>query len=108
MKGWFEKLDESSKDYVIKSLGINGDEFTDTNTLIYEIIDILSQSMANLCIVPLQDFLCLGSEARMNTPSTLGNNWTWRVKKELLTDDLAEKIKTIAVKTVRYETACIT
>lgn len=108
LKGWFEKLDESTKDCVIKSLGINGYECTDTNTLVYEIIDILSQSRANLCIVPLQDFLCLGSEARMNTPSTLGNNWTWRVKKELLTDDLAEKIKTIAVKNGRYKTACIT
>jgi 4-alpha-glucanotransferase len=101
LKGWLEKLDDSSKDYVAKCLGINGDEFNDTNKVIYEIIDIIFNSKANLCIVPLQDFLCLGSEARINTPSTLGNNWTWRVKSELLTDELAEKIKKITVKTGR-------
>lgn len=102
LKGWLEKLDEDSRDYVMKSLGIKCDGLSDTNNLIYEIITILCKSRADLCIVPLQDFLCLGSEARMNTPSTLGNNWTWRVKKELLTDDLAEKIKSITVKTERY------
>jgi 4-alpha-glucanotransferase len=102
LKGWLEKLDESSIDYVKKSLEINGDDFTDTKDLIYEIIDILCQSRANLCIVLLQDFLCLGSYARMNTPSTLGNNWTWRFTDKMLTDDLAEKIRTMALKTGRY------
>lgn len=100
LNGWLEKLDESTIDYVKKSLGINGD-LTDTCNLAYEIIDVLCQSRARLCIVPLQDFLCLGSGARMNIPSTLGNNWTWRYKKELLTEDLAEKIKKIAVRTAR-------
>jgi 4-alpha-glucanotransferase len=51
--------------------------------------------------VPLQDFLCLGSEARINTPSTLGNNWTWRVRRDLLTDELAENIKKMVIKTGR-------
>lgn len=101
LRGWLEKLDDSSKDYVAECLGIRSNEFTDTNKVIYEIIDILCTSRANLCIVPLQDFLCLGSEARMNTPSTLGKNWTWRVKRELLTDKLAENIKKIADKTGR-------
>jgi 4-alpha-glucanotransferase len=101
LKGWLEKLDDSSKDYVEKCLGISSNDFTDTNKIIYKIIDILFTSKANLCIVPLQDFLCLGSEARINTPSTLGNNWTWRVRRELLTDELAENIKKMVVKTGR-------
>ena len=96
-----EKLDDSSKSYVAECLGINSDEFNDTNKVIYEVIDIIFNSKANLCIVPLQDFLCLGSEARINTPSTLGNNWTWRVRGELLTDELAENIKKMVVKTGR-------
>lgn len=37
-------------------------------------------SVANLAVVPMQDFLNLGSEARINTPSTLGGNWMWRMK----------------------------
>ena len=49
-------------------------------------------SVANLAIIPMQDFLGLGNEARMNIPSTLGNNWVWRMKENELTDKLADKI----------------
>ena len=49
-------------------------------------------SVANLCVIPMQDFLGLGNEARMNIPSTLGNNWIWRMKEDELTDKLADKI----------------
>ena len=49
-------------------------------------------SVANLCVIPMQDFLGLGNEARMNIPSTLGNNWIWRMKENELTDKLADKI----------------
>ncbi|WP_312649299.1 4-alpha-glucanotransferase [Proteiniclasticum sp.] len=49
-------------------------------------------SVADLCIIPMQDFLGLGEEARMNTPSTLGNNWIWRMREDALTDVLAAKI----------------
>ena len=37
---------------------------------------------------PHEDYLCLGNEARMNTPSTLGNNWKWRMKKDDITPGL--------------------
>ncbi|TJX15658.1 4-alpha-glucanotransferase [Tissierella creatinini] len=49
-------------------------------------------SPANLAIGQLQDFLGLGEESRMNEPSTMGKNWTWRVTESLLTDSLAERI----------------
>ena len=49
-------------------------------------------SVANTAIVPMQDYLELGSEGRINTPSTLGNNWKWRMDKDALTDELADKI----------------
>ena len=38
-------------------------------------------SVADLCVIPMQDYLNLGSEARINIPSTLGGNWIWRMKK---------------------------
>ena len=41
----------------------------------------------------MQDLLGLGSEARMNTPSTKENNWQWRAEKDYLSDSLAEKIR---------------
>ncbi|MDR0377440.1 MAG: 4-alpha-glucanotransferase [Spirochaetaceae bacterium] len=54
-------------------------------------------SVANLAVIPMQDYLGLGSIARMNTPSTTGgNNWRWRVQTEALTGDLAQRISRLA------------
>ena len=50
-------------------------------------------SVGDLAIVTMQDILGLGSEARMNTPSTLGNNWKWRMKKDAINGRLAGKIR---------------
>jgi 4-alpha-glucanotransferase len=49
-------------------------------------------SAASLSIIPLQDVLGLGSEARMNTPSVYGGNWRWRFNSVQLTKDLAAKL----------------
>jgi 4-alpha-glucanotransferase len=49
--------------------------------------------VANLAIIPLQDYLELGGEARMNAPSTLGGNWQWRLRPDALNDALAGKIR---------------
>jgi 4-alpha-glucanotransferase len=50
-------------------------------------------SVANLAVVPMQDWLGLGSRARMNTPSTLGgDNWRWRMAADAATAELAERI----------------
>lgn len=49
-------------------------------------------SVSDLAIVTMQDLLGLDSEARMNTPSTLGCNWMWRMKEGNLTKELAKKI----------------
>ena len=53
-------------------------------------------SPANLSIVPLQDVLGLGSEARMNTPSLHGGNWRWRFREGQLNGDLAAKLAHLA------------
>jgi 4-alpha-glucanotransferase len=49
-------------------------------------------SVAYLAIAQMQDFIGLGSEARMNTPSTLGGNWSWRVRDNQINEMLAQKI----------------
>jgi 4-alpha-glucanotransferase len=54
-------------------------------------------SKANLAIIPLQDLLGLGSEARMNKPSTIKNNWEWRLMPGLLSDSLLEKLRRLTV-----------
>ncbi len=48
-------------------------------------------SVARLAIVPLQDVYALDSSARMNTPSTSGANWSWRMESDMLSGDRAEK-----------------
>jgi 4-alpha-glucanotransferase len=58
-------------------------------------------SAANLSIIPLQDVLGLGSEARMNTPSLHGGNWKWRFNQSQLTAQLAEKLSLLGELTDR-------
>jgi 4-alpha-glucanotransferase len=58
-------------------------------------------SVASLSVIPLQDIIGLGSEARMNTPSQPGGNWRWRLKPGRLTPDLASKLALLAEVTDR-------
>ena len=51
------------------------------------------QSVADLAIFQMQDLLALPGTARMNTPSTVGGNWQWRMAPEAITDELATRLK---------------
>ncbi|MCD8232159.1 MAG: 4-alpha-glucanotransferase [Clostridiales bacterium] len=62
-------------------------------------------SIAKYCIIPMQDYLHLGKEARMNEPSTLGGNWEWRLTKDQLTDQLADFIGNITRVSGRWSKA---
>jgi 4-alpha-glucanotransferase len=48
-------------------------------------------SVSRLCVIPMQDILGLDNSARMNTPSTIGGNWGWRMK-ELPDASIAERL----------------
>ncbi len=52
-------------------------------------------SNGNRAVITMQDYLGLGSEARINTPSTLGDNWKWRMLPGQATDELAAKIRSL-------------
>ncbi len=52
-------------------------------------------SVANIAIIPLQDALGLGSEARMNLPGTISGNWKWRYKSNVLTKQLTEQLRSL-------------
>ena len=67
------------------------------------LIRVAYESKADTAIVPMQDILGLGKEARMNIPSTLGGNWVWRLDGAALTDELADKLKTMSEKSGRLE-----
>jgi 4-alpha-glucanotransferase len=53
----------------------------------------LMKSVADTVLVPMQDILGLGSEARMNIPGTLGGNWTWRLRSDDLPDSAQRRLK---------------
>lgn len=62
----------------------------------WAMIRAASRSVASLCLVPLQDALGLGSDARMNVPSRAEGNWVWRFSPELLRPELAQKLAALA------------
>lgn len=64
----------------------------DEKGLLWAMIRTSMASVAETSIVPLQDFLELGNEARINTPSTFGENWKWRMRKGALSRDLAGRM----------------
>lgn len=60
--------------------------------MVWGVIRTAMSSVSDTCVIPLQDYLDLGAEARMNFPGTTNSNWTWRAKDGMITDALAEKI----------------
>lgn len=63
----------------------------------WDFIRAVMASVANTAIVPLQDLLGLGTEARMNLPNTMSGNWSWRYAADALTDALADRLKSLTM-----------
>ncbi len=82
------------RDHARRYLNINGPDVH------WHFIRAVLASVADTAIVPAQDLLGLGSEARMNRPGTIGGNWRWRLLPEQLTSDVARKL---GVMTETYE-----
>lgn len=85
--GWFTKANEDDKQFARNYLNSRSD-----NEIHWDAIRGAWSSVANMAIAPIQDFLGLGSEARINTPGLASGNWQWRLKEGVLTDELAERI----------------
>ena len=66
-----------------------------------EIMETLCESSAPWAVFQLQDLLCLGNEARMNVPGTVGDNWNWKVDPAMLTKELAARIRLLSERTGR-------
>jgi 4-alpha-glucanotransferase len=84
--GWFAGLKGAERQQALRYL------HTDAHHVPWAMIRAAAASVARLVIVPLQDVLGLGSEARMNWPSSTEANWEWRVSAEQLTPALADKL----------------
>ena len=93
--GWWKCCAEHERRFAGALLGDSSDGVN------WAMIRLAQSSTANLCVVPLQDVLSLGSEARMNVPSFGDGNWTWRYKPGSLQPELAKKLATLAEVTDR-------
>jgi 4-alpha-glucanotransferase len=87
--GWLRNASPSQKMMALDYLGCTEPEF------VQAMVRSVLASVANTAIVPLQDLLGLGNEARMNHPGTVGSNWRWRYTQNALTDQLANRLATL-------------
>ena len=88
-KGWFEtETSPEIKDRLSRYVGRE----VSPDTVGRELTRLAMMSVADTAIIPLQDLLCLGEEARMNTPATRQGNWEWRFEPDLLTSAVANDL----------------
>jgi 4-alpha-glucanotransferase len=85
--GWFASANEHEREFCFKYLNSNGREIH------WDFIRIIFESVADTAIIPMQDILGLGSEARMNLPASKSGNWNWRCRESDFPSELARKLK---------------
>jgi 4-alpha-glucanotransferase len=86
--GWFSsKRTKDEGESALQYMGILAKE------AVWGFIRLVLSSVADTAIVPMQDILCLGSEARMNIPATTENNWRWRMREDQLEPELARRLR---------------
>ena len=88
VRGWLEEEStEEERSHAIRYFGLSEEE-----GLNWGFIRGAMSSVADLCIVQMQDYLNLPGTARINRPGTLGGNWQWRLTKGQLSAELAQRI----------------
>jgi len=90
LAGWLAQASEAERAYIVRYAGYEGAD--SPPALLRE----LMKSTAAWAIAPLQDLLGLGTEARMNKPSTLGGNWCWRMEEGAFSPAVAASLKELS------------
>jgi 4-alpha-glucanotransferase len=94
-RGWFESLDEDGRRVVRGTVG------TREGSIEWDMIRAAYGSASRLAVVPMQDVLGLGAEARMNTPGRAEDNWGWRLAPDSLPAEAAERLARLAAESGR-------
>ena len=90
---WFETAGAEAVEYARAYMGLRRSE-----GYVWGMIRTAFASVSDLCVIPMQDFLNLGAQARMNFPGTMSDkNWTWRVKNGMINHMLARRIRELTV-----------
>ncbi len=90
---WVQEINEGERAFTRRYINSPN---TNYGGLVWDIIREAYRSVADLCIVPIQDYLCKGREARINTPGTAEGNWQWRLVPNFLSDDLARSMRELS------------
>ena len=93
--GWWGALDDQARDYVLEHLPATDEPMP------WALVQAAFSSVARLAVVPAQDLLELGSEARMNTPGTEAGNWSWQAQDGVFDEALARRLRTLVERTDR-------
>lgn len=93
IKGWTEEIDEDTLEFCKKFINYSGKDCG--SEFIWTFIKTAFACVGDTLVIQMQDYLELGADARMNTPSTSSGNWQWRMKKGAYTKELAAKIADI-------------
>jgi 4-alpha-glucanotransferase len=86
-RGWYERVPEGERHFYRRYLDRDGSDVA------WDLIRSSWASVAIFSLAPLQDFLDLDNEARMNYPGNPSGNWTWRMSSDALDDELTKRIK---------------
>ncbi len=90
-RGWYENLGAESREELERELAVAR---IDEDEPWWSLIRLTMSSRCRTCMLQMQDVLGLGSEARMNTPGTVGpQNWSWRIEPGSLTPELAARLR---------------
>ncbi len=89
--GWIDSIKAEDRKMAYDYLNLSEDA-KDVN---WAFIKLAMMSVSDLCVIPMQDYLGLGNEARINMPSTLGGNWIWRMKEGAFTDEIVDRMADI-------------
>ena len=93
LAGWFASMNERDKAFAREYIG---SRYTPKEEMHWEFIRLALASTARLAVIPVQDYLGMGTESRMNEPSTLGKNWRWRMCSGDLDETLIGKCRRMA------------
>lgn len=85
--GWFDTCPEKEKEYFLRYAN------SDSQEIHWDFIRLAMSSVAEMAIFALQDAMGLGTEARMNMPSTKEGNWEWRFTEDMLTSEMITRLK---------------
>jgi len=92
LKDWFLEILPEDREMAADYSGKSVEELLKMDYVDF-FIKMTLDSVSNTAMIPMQDYLHKGKEARINTPSKLGNNWSYRFSKEDFSKDVAEKIR---------------